>query len=67
MGFGQFHHLGNTLGEQPIIGMQHFAVFALGGDLTHGVIPVRHLAQKLVVVVDANSGVLLGVTLSDLQ
>ena len=67
VGFGELNHSGKTLGIEPVVGVNHFAVFTGRRHLLKSNIVVLHHANKRRIVVDADPGVPVGIFLSNWQ
>ena len=67
IGFCQFHHLGNAVGENVVIRRNHLAVFGVRGHEIKRSVVVVDYADKLFVVVNLDARILLRVLLRNLQ
>ena len=67
MGFGALDHAGDAFGKKPVIGMDDFAVFALGGGLLESVVPILEHAEMPFVSVNTDVGGSLSVFGGDLE
>jgi hypothetical protein len=54
MGLGYLYHSRNTLGKEPVIGMDHLAVLASRRYLAHCVVRILDYTQEFNIVVDPN-------------
>jgi hypothetical protein len=67
MSLGKFHHAGDTLRKEPVISMDDFAIFTLGGDLSESKISILITTNEIRVVMNADPLIFQGIPFSNFE